>query len=546
MDTRPAIEDHTKRAGYPAFRRDSGRSPQPAHSRSDSWMARGVGDELNDSTRDDKQRMFSLLFDRVSGFAYRCRPDTERTMEYISDGCFQLTGYHPADLVNNRTIAYGQIILPQDREMMWQILTHALGERISFDLTYRIQTSTNQEKWVREIGREVNSPGGESIALEGIILDITDRKFSEKLLQRQVERFEALRKIDMAITGSFDLRVTLDILLDQVITHLGVDAADVLSLDPEAQTLEYASGKGFRTGSLQHTRLRLGEGFAGIAALEHRTVRVDKLAESLGDFRRAPQITSEGFHSYIGIPLVAKGQVKGILEIFHRSPFEPDADWMEFLEALAGQAAIAIENATLFNELQRSNVELSIAYDATLESWSKVLELRDQGLEGHTQRVNELTIRLAQSLGVDPANLVHIRRGALLHDIGVLAIPENILSKPGPLSDDEWDVVRQHPVHAYKLLSSIPNLRPSLDIPYCHHEKWDGTGYPRGLEGEQIPLPARIFAVADVWDTLLSDRPFRKAWPKDKAVAYLRDQKGKHFEPRIVDVFLSTVARKAV
>jgi HD-GYP domain-containing protein (c-di-GMP phosphodiesterase class II) len=164
-------------------------------------------------------------------------------------------------------------------------------------------------------------------------------------------------------------------------------------------------------------------------------------------------------------------------------------------------------------------------------------------MEGHNQRVKELTLKLALKLGVESTNLVNIRRGALLHDIGELAIPDSILLKPGPLSKEEWDIVRQHPIHAQKLLSAIPNLLPSLDIPYCHHEKWDGTGYPRGLEGEQIPLPARIFAVADVWDALLSDRPFRKAWTKKKTQDFLRSQRGKYFEPRIVDIFLSTVVQ---
>jgi HD-GYP domain-containing protein (c-di-GMP phosphodiesterase class II) len=210
------------------------------------------------------------------------------------------------------------------------------------------------------------------------------------------------------------------------------------------------------------------------------------------------------------------------------------------LEALAGQAAIAIENTNLFNDLQRSNVELTLAYDATLEGWSRALELRDQAFGGHTQRVNEMTLRLAQSMGLDSSNLVHIRRGALLHDIGEMGIPEYILLKPGNLTDEERDIVHQHPVYAYKLLSSIPNLRPAIDIPYCHHEKWDGSGYPRGLTGEQIPLPARIFALIDVWDALLSNRPHRKAWPREKVLSYMNDQRGKHFEPRIVDVFLST------
>jgi putative nucleotidyltransferase with HDIG domain len=236
--------------------------------------------------------------------------------------------------------------------------------------------------------------------------------------------------------------------------------------------------------------------------------------------------------------LIAKGQVKGVLEIFHRAPLHPDEEWLEFLETLAGQAAVTIDNAELFTDLQRSNMELALAYDATIEGWSRALDLRDKETEGHTQRVTEMAERLARALGMSEEELVHMRRGALLHDIGKMGISDTILLKPGSLTDEEWETMRQHPEYAYNLLSPISYLRPALDIPYCHHEKWDGTGYPRGLKGEEIPLAARIFAVVDVWDALRSDRPYRKAWSEEKARAYIREQAGKYFDPRVVEVFL--------
>ena len=165
------------------------------------------------------------------------------------------------------------------------------------------------------------------------------------------------------------------------------------------------------------------------------------------------------------------------------------------------------------------------------------MDLRDKETEGHTQRVTEITIRLAKIMGISEEQIVHIRRGALLHDMGKLGVPDAILLKPGGLTDEEWDIMRKHPQFAYEMMQPIEYLLPALDIPYCHHEKWDGTGYPRGLKGEQIPLPARLFAIIDVWDALRSDRPYRKAWPKDKVIAYIREQSGKHFDPDVVEKF---------
>jgi HD-GYP domain-containing protein (c-di-GMP phosphodiesterase class II) len=359
--------------------------------------------------------------------------------------------------------------------------------------------------------------------------------------QRRLQRLTALRAIDMAITASLDLRVTLNVLLDQVTTQLGIHAADVLLLNPHTQLLEYTAGRGFRSRALQYTSLRLGEGHAGRAALERNIVNIPNIAEAEDGLKRSPLLVTEGFIAYYAAPLIAKGQVKGVLEIFHRAPLAPDSEWLEFLEALAAQAAIAIDNASLFSDLQRSNVELTMAYDTTLEGWSRALHLREKETERHTQRVTELTLRLARVMGMSEAELLHVRRGALLHDIGKMAISDSILLKPGPLTEEEWESVRQHPVYAYEFLSPIAYLRPALDIPYYHHEKWDGTGYPRGLKGEQIPLAARIFAVVDAYDAMISDRPYRPAISHEEAIAELRRCTGTQFDPAVVEVFLPII-----
>ena len=172
------------------------------------------------------------------------------------------------------------------------------------------------------------------------------------------------------------------------------------------------------------------------------------------------------------------------------------------------------------------------------------MDLRDKETEGHTVRVTELTLRMAQSMGLKEEQIIHIRRGGLLHDIGKLGVPDNILLKHENLTDVEWEIMRKHPTYAYEMLSSITYLEPALDIPYCHHEKWDGTGYPRGLKGEQIPIVARIFAIVDVWDALTSDRPYRSAWTKEETLKYIKEQSEKYFDPQVVDVFLRLVADK--
>ena len=226
-----------------------------------------------------------------------------------------------------------------------------------------------------------------------------------------------------------------------------------------------------------------------------------------------------------------------MLEVFSRSERTPPPDYYDFMEALALQAAIAIDNAALFNDLYKANMELSMAYETTIEGWSSALDLRDKETEGHSQRVTGMTARIARAMGLPDAEIVHIRRGALLHDIGKMGIPDAILLKPGPLDPEEMEIMKKHPAYAYGLLHNIDYLRPALDIPYCHHEKWDGSGYPRGLKGADIPLSARIFTLVDIWDALHSDRPYRKAWDDERIRVHLKSLSGKELDPKVVEVF---------
>ena len=415
-------------------------------------------------------------------------------------------------------------------------------ENVNVQADFRFKRKDGTDLWALLETSSLFDERSQYVGALAMLTDITERKRVEAQTQRHAARLSAQRNIDLAISGSFDLRTILQILLRQVVEQLGVDAASILLLDPASQRLDFGAGLGFRTKQLEHMSLRVGQGFRGRAALERRTVGIPNIAAVAAEVVPAPLLTDEAVVTYFGVPLLAKGRVKGVLEVFQRSPLEPDSEWMDFLEALAGQAAIAIDNAELFNGLQRSNVDLALAYDSTLEGWSHALDLRDKETEGHSRRVTELTVRLARESGMIGDELLQVRRGTLLHDIGKMGVPDHILLKPGPLTEDEWVAMRKHPYFAFELLSPIAFLRPALDIPYCHHEKWDGTGYPRGLKGEQIPLSARLFAIVDVWDALRSDRPYRAAWPADKVHAHIRSLSGSHFDPAVVSMFLDLVA----
>jgi PAS domain S-box-containing protein len=356
--------------------------------------------------------------------------------------------------------------------------------------------------------------------------------------QRRMKRMNAMTLIDQAINSSLDINVSLEVVLMQALEQLGVDASDILLVNHVSNSLTFAKARGFKTSEITKSKLSLGAGLSGQAIMERRIVAIPDLKSTPESYFRNLLIEKEGFVSYYCVPLITKGLIKGVMEVYFRRPFNADAEWMEFLEMLAQQSAIAINNAELLNSLQISNNDLKNAYDSTLQGWVEALDLRDKENDGHSLRVTDATLRLAIHFNFEDKEMTGIKRGALLHDIGKISISDTILNKPGPLSDEEWIIMRKHPEFAFQLLSKTRYLRDALVIPYCHHEKWDGSGYPRGLKGEAIPLAARIFAIVDVWDALISDRPYRSAWSREKALEYIQAQSGKHFDPQVVKVFV--------
>jgi HD-GYP domain-containing protein (c-di-GMP phosphodiesterase class II) len=359
-----------------------------------------------------------------------------------------------------------------------------------------------------------------------------------ELTERRLRRLAAVQTVHLAISSSLDLRVTLNILLDQVLSQLQADAADILLLNPNTQKLEYAAGRGLR-GDAENRMVHFGEGVAGRAALERRTIIIPDVTAVGSPGTPFPDDT---FAACLAVPLVARGQIKGVLEIFQRAPHDPNQEWLNFLQTLAELAAIAINNAAQFETLDRSNTELGVAFDALIERWAQALEMLEREPVGHAARVAEMTLRLARATNIPEPQHIHIRRGALLHDIGKLNVSESILLKPERLNAKEWAEMRKHPLYAYELLAPIEYLKPALAIPYCHHENWDGTGYPNGLAGEAIPLEARVFAVVDIWDALRTVRPYHTAWPPAKILKRIQTLAGTHFDPKVARVFLELIS----
>ncbi len=457
-----------------------------------------------------------------------------------SDEMYRLLDVSPREFPHTGE-AFLNLIYPLDHPTAVQWMEDIRNGRQPRELDFRIFRKNGELRHLQCRGALTFDSSGKPMRFIGMAQDITERRLAEIQIHQQIERLSALRRIDQAITSNFNLQFTLNTIISEVSKQLQVDAVDILLLNADEQVLEYGASHGFRTHAAETARVPIGKSLAGRVAKERLLIKIENIKHQPEDLLLSILLAGEDFVCYYGLPLIAKGKVKGVLEVFHRTPIQPYPEWLDFLHSLAEQAAIAIDDATLFEKLQASNRELVKAYDTTIEGWSRALDLRDKETEGHTQRVTEMTLTLARRFGFTKEELLHIRRGALLHDIGKMGVPDNILLKPEPLAEEEWTIMQKHPQYAYELLQPIDFLRLALDIPYYHHEKWDGTGYPHGLKGEDIPLTARLFAVVDVWDALRSHRPYLPAWSQEEALAYVREQAGKHFDPQVVEAFLKMI-----
>lgn len=442
-----------------------------------------------------------------------------------------------------------EIVHPDQREEMVKYFEEeVIGQRQSFNKIYRIlQINGGELRWVHGKGKMEWDKDGSPLKLFGTIQDITQEKLGQEKLEQQMQLNIALRTIDEMIISNLSLEELFEEYLDILKEQLGADTAIVWTFNTQDQRLELAAKREFDgLNSIEDlTSLPLKTSFAGKAAREQELFRIGNLQEETQEADWESEKVTGQYVSFYAAPLISKGELKGVVEVFQKSFHEQDDAWEEQLSVLANQAAIAIDNAQLFENFENANQELNVAYDETIAGWARTMEYRDIETEGHSQRVSRMSQVMAWKLSLSSEEAVNLRRGALLHDIGKIGIPDVLLLKAGKYTPAEIELMKTHTIIAYDMLKPIHFLRDTLDILRSHHERWDGTGYPDGLAGEDIPYFARIFAIIDVWDALRSDRPYRPSWTVKETLDHIESESGKHFDPEIVVAFLDVMENNA-
>ncbi len=484
------------------------------------------------------EERYRMLAENAVDTVFRLRVHPGLAFEYVSPSAEALTGYTPDEHYADPGLFYS-VLHPDDRLALQE--ASAQGGPILSRVRFIHRDGTIV--YTEQHSRPIHDDHGTLIAVEGIVRDITERVHAQeraeqfhRRLETQLARSQAVHRLDTTVLLNTPITSVIDTALDVLTQELDVDAVGVFRLDSARRHLRPLAGRRLPDDL---PSIPAGRGIGGEAARTRRAVTV--LDAHVDTDHDTTYLNDIGMRGCLAVPLTSLGGLEGALELFTRGPLVLDHDAQVFTETIAHQVSLAMQRDALLIDLHTANLDLEDAYDRTIEGWATALDLRDEDTAGHSQRVTDLTLRLAQRLGLPDEDLQHLRRGALLHDIGKMALPDAILLKPGKLTDDEFAVIMRHPTHAYNLLKDIPYLQPALPIPHHHHERWDGTGYPDGLSGEDIPLPARIFAVVDVYDALTSDRPYRPAWTHDAAIEHIRTQAGTHFDPRIVDAFLQLV-----
>lgn len=491
----------------------------------------------------ESEMRFRALAENIPSTVYICLNDGRYTMLYLNDSVKDLSGYDKEAFLE-QGLSFADLYHPDDAKKVPNALENSEMMR-AFHNTYRIRHKDGDWRWVDEWGTGIQDVNGNLQYFEGVMIDITERKRDEEALRRRAEELQSLVIVSSALRSTPNVDEIISLVVRYAVEIIDGDFGTIYQLEettghlvsPGWFSLDRGLDITMKSGlSLRHID---GKGITGHVAKTgqiHITedLHEDPLAYILPDEAEVLREARSG----ISLPLLSQENVVGVLHIRLRKQHVFSETEIRLLTAIAEMAGSALHRANLYEQTLFQREELARAYDNTLAGWARALELRDELTEGHTRRVTDLTLDLARMMGMTEEDVIQIRRGAILHDIGKMGIPDSILNKPGPLTAHEKRIMRMHPQYAYEMLSFIPFLQPALEIPYCHHEWWNGNGYPRGLKGEQIPLSARIFSVIDVWDALTSDRPYRLKWTQEKTLKYIQDGAGKQFDPRVVEAFL--------
>lgn len=447
-------------------------------------------------------------------------------------GACELSGYQPGEISQltvsevltaqpfNESVTIQSLRTNQTSEL--QIL-HKNGDRVP--VQYRISRDMELDQYFL------------------MLYDLSGAKNTADKLTVQLERMQALGNIDRAIISTMDISFITDVVFDQISSQLHMECSLLFLQENNAQQLTcqhsrglpLLNGNGSRSDNPQPIMANRVAATGEMIVIEDISLTHHFSEEDLS-------FPYQKIKFYAGIPLLNLGETIGVLEVCSTKPFIPDAEWRTFFNMIAGQTTIAIVHVNQFHDIRRLNAELMKSYESTLEGWARVLEFKDRETKGHSDRVTHMAVKVGKSIGLTSEELVHLKRGAILHDIGKLCVPEKILFKAGPLDESEWAIMKQHPIYAQEFVADIQFLQPATNILLFHHERWDGSGYPLGLKGKQIPLGARIFMVIDVWDALSFDRPYRGAWPEKKVREYLQVNAGVLFDPEVVEIFLEIIS----
>ena len=360
-------------------------------------------------------------------------------------------------------------------------------------------------------------------------------------VKKRLDHVQALQKVEHAINTITDKQIIMNLFLGQVISLFDISAGMVLELNQKINQLEFITSLGLRQKEPQTRMISLLDSFVGKSVLNRTMITINSQnKENIPPFL-IPMLETENINGLIAIPLISKGRIRGVLVLMDHDPIEIEPDLNELMETFTNQAGLALENISIYEDIQASNIRLTTSIEDILQTWAGSIAINKEQADGHIQNIQELTVKIARVLGIREDKINNMRMGAILHDIGESVIPDKVLHKKAALDKDEIQLVQRHPEYAKRLLEKIAYLRNYSEIPYYHHERWDGSGYPKGLKSEDIPLSARIFAVVDVWDMLNRERPYRDAWPVDKIKSYLEQQSGVLFDPQVVEALFKVL-----